>query len=423
MRIWISSIFLLLVGTIALADSECPSSQTCDDLYSADFRIRYGHINDHNDLTKNANTLTGRLLLTLRTPQFGKFNAVFASEHVNDFGIDTYNDGGANGQSEYATEADPSGTEMDEAFIQYRGSKTQIRYGRQYINHGALPQRFLGTVAWRQNNHTYDGLTVNIKATDKFLFEGALIEKVYRLLGRDHPNPSAREWDLDGLGLRGTYQLGGRGGWQSLTGYAYDLDFVDNPGQSSFTYGLEASGQCFSDNVSFGWKGSCKLSVAGQKLDDDPDNSGTLLYAFGSIGVDFSNFAKDNETGSVAFSYSVLQGDGRSSFKTPLATLHGYAGSADKFLVNTPVTGLWDHEIRLKERAFRWNWTVALHIFTPTEDTEEGRYGSEIDIAATRTFGKYKWLFKMARYRGNDDWKNSYGRDASKFWTQVQFKL
>lgn len=421
MKVGLATVFALLLSTVAFAEDKCPDSESCEERFSADFRIRYGNINDHNDNTKNANTVTGRLLLTLKTPQVGKFNAVFAAEHVNDFGIHNYNDGGSNGQFEYATEADPSGTEMDEAFIQYRNEGTQIRYGRQYVNHGALPQRFLGTVAWRQNNHTYDALTVNVKPNDSFSFEGALIEKVYRLLGRDHPNRAAREWDLDGIALRGSYttEEGIR-----FTGFMYDLDFDDNKALSRTTFGAENAYRC-NELPIFRWEGDCKVVIAAQELDHNPYgyDAGWLTHTNLSIGVDFANFNEDNDTGSITFSKSGLEGDGLSSFKTPLATLHGYAGAADKFLVHTPPDGLSDYEIKLKERFAGWNWTVALHAFTTTHQFEPKHYGNELDFAATRTFGQYKWLVKFANYWGNDERDDGYGQDATKLWLQVQFKL
>ena len=409
---------LMLTLTVAHADDECPQESACDDnRFSADVRVRYGNINDN--INKDANTLTGRLLMTLRTPQVRNFRAVFAAEHVNDFGIDTYNDGGTNGRTEYATEVDPSGTELDEAFVEYRGQTTLVRYGRQYINHGALPQRYLGTVAWRQNHQTYDALSVDANIGGKFRLETALVEKVYRVLGRDHPSRGAREWDLDGIGVRGTYSH--RDG--DISGYVYNLDFDENVLLSSRTIGFSIDGSCKDSAKNWGWLGRCKAEFATQSSIHESLDYDGLLYIHGSIGVDFANFRKENSTGSVEFKATLLEGDGRYSFKTPLATLHGYAGAADKFLVNTPPDGLRDIELRIKERIFGWDVTVGLHRFE-TNFRSLPSYGNELDIAATRTFGKYKWILKFADYHANEDWKPQfYGIDATKFWATVQFSL
>ncbi|MCY4129625.1 MAG: alginate export family protein [Gammaproteobacteria bacterium] len=419
MRLSFVVVCLTLASTAVVADDECPDASSCDNhRYSADVRIRYGNINDN--INKDANTLTGRLLMTFRTPQVGNFRAVFAAEHVNDFGIDTYNDGGTNGRYEYATEVDPSGTELDEAFIEYKRESALIRYGRQYINHGKLPQRYLGTVAWRQNHQTYDALSIDAKFAEKFRLELALVEKAYRVFGRDHPSRAIREWDLDGIAIRGTYPVPK---FADVTGYVYNLDFDDNRLLSTRTIGLMAEGPCRSDPSKFGWSGACKIEVATQSALHESVGFDRLLYAHSSVGVDFSNFRKENTTGSISFSATVLDGDGEYSFKTPLATLHGYAGAADKFLVNTPPDGLRDVEIRIKERLLGWDVTVGLHRFN-TLFKDLPTYGTEVDIAATRTFGKYKWILKFADYQANEEWKPLfYGIDATKFWATVQFSL
>ncbi|MCY4094783.1 MAG: hypothetical protein OXG05_06595 [Gammaproteobacteria bacterium] len=419
MRLGLIAVCATLACPFVLADDECPQEATCEnDRYSADVRIRYANINDN--INDDANALTARLLMTLRTPQMGNFRAVFAAEHVNDFGIDTYNDGGTNGQTQYATEVDPSGTELEEAFVEYRGDSTLIRYGRQYINHGALPQRFLGTVAWRQNNQSYDALTVDATIAEKFRLETALVEKVYRVLGRDHPSRSAREWDIDGLAIRGTWDPDNFG---TITGYLYNLDFVENIFLSSRTIGLALDSPCFEDAAKFGWKGSCKVEFASQSSLHDAFDYDRLFYIHSSIGVDFSNFREDNTTGSVTLNATLLEGDGRYSFKTPLATLHGYAGAADKFLVNTPPDGLRNIEIRIKERILGWDFTLGLHRFD-TNFSNLPSYGNEIDVAATRSFGKYKWILKFANYQANEEWQPTpFGVDATKFWATVQFSL
>ena len=419
MRLRLVAVFVTLASTFTLADDECPQEATCEnDMYSADVRIRYANINDN--VNKDANALTGRLLMTLRTPQVANFRAVFAAEHVNDFGINTFNDGGTNGQTQYATEVDPSGTELDEAFVEYRGNAALIRYGRQYINHGALPQRFLGTVAWRQNHQTYDALSVDANIGERFRLEAALVEKVYRVLGRDHPSRGAREWDITGTAIRATYAEPSFG---RLSAYVYNLDFDENILLSTRTIGMDGGGSCFADPSKFGWAGTCALGFAFQTSIHEAFDYDPLLYLHSSLGVDFSNFRKENSTGSVAILMTLLEGDGRNSFKTPLATLHGYAGAADKFLVNTPRHGLIDFELRVKERLLGWDVTLGIHGFDTTQGSMPP-YGREVDIAATRTFGKYKWILKLADYRANDEWKPTpYGIDATKFWATVQFSL
>ena len=418
-RIGIPIVGAALSSMFGFADDQCSEAQACvSDTYSAKVRVRYANIDD--SVNKNANALTARLFMTLKTPKIGDLRAVFSAEHVNDLGIDTYADGGSNGQVGYATEVDPSGTEMDEAFLEYKTDRLQVRYGRQYIDHGKLPQRYVGTVSWRQNYQTLDGFTLNANIGENFKLETAVMETVYRVIGRTHPNRAAREWDLDGIGVRGTYNVAA----YDFIGYVYNMDFVNNAFFSTRTIGGRTEGPCFDERLKFGWKGTCAAEFAKQTPIGENPSDTSFGYFQALIGVNFSNFSSTNTTGSFELVIWFLDGNGEGSFKTPLATLHGHAGWADKFLISTPLLGLIDYEFRLKERLFGWNVTAILHRFEPEESIGPSHFGSELDFAASRTFGKYKLLFKMANYSGNPDLKPApMGFDATKVWTQLEYSF
>lgn len=409
----------ILSGGLAFAEEQCDDETGCNNaIWDAEVRIRYANVDD--SINEKANALTTRILMTMQTPSVRNFRAVFSAEHVNDMGMDSYNDGGSNGQIQYATEADPSGTEMDQAFIEFKNDKLQMRYGRQYIDHGDLPQRHLSTASWRQNYQTFDAFTIEAPIGENFKLEGALVEKAYRVIGRDHPVRTAREFDLDGIGVRATYSSDVHG---DFSAYAYNLDFVDRTEYSSRTFGLRGDGPCFSNPSMALWKGDCVAEVAMQQ-DIGPDASNQdYLYGHLLFGLDFETFNKANETGSVAIGITLLTGDRFGSFKTPLAAVHGFAGWADKFLINTPTTGLWDEQIRLDERVFGWDFTAVLHRFE-TYQSPSRSYGTELDLVATRTFGKYTWVLKMAQFNADESWQPApVGFDSTKFWTSVQFDL
>ena len=65
-----------------------------------------------------------------------------------------------NGITDRPVVADPTGTDVNQALILYRGiDSTLIRAGRQRIN--LDNQRFVGAVGWRQNDQTYDGISLS----------------------------------------------------------------------------------------------------------------------------------------------------------------------------------------------------------------------------------------------------------------------
>ncbi|MYD44166.1 MAG: hypothetical protein F4W90_09795 [Gammaproteobacteria bacterium] len=402
------------MNSALLADDACTETEVCDDeRFDASVRIRYANIDDN--VNQNANALTASVHITLRTPDLNGFSATLTTEHVNDFGIDSYNDGGTNGQVQYAAEVDPSGTELDEGFIQYANEDWRVRWGRQYIDFGTGPQRFISSVRWRQNYQTFDALTVDSQVNDKLHVEGAIFEKVYRVIGRDHPNRAAREWDMDGFGIHSTYAITPK---VNLEGYALNLDFVDNDLLSARTLGLKLDGDCGFVN------GSCVIDLATQSPLSDSVADYNVQYLHTTIEIPFANFAKQNTSGSVAFRATLLEGDGENSFKTPLAALHAFAGWSDRFLVNTPTVGLTDIQLRLAEKLLGWDVQANLHHLRASRETEERKFGNEIDLLASRTLGKYKWLFKLAHFQGNEDWRpHSYGTNVTKAWVSVEFAL
>ena len=119
----------------------------------------------------------------------------------------------------------------------------------------------------------------------------------------------------------------------------------------------------------------------------------------------------------------LLGSDNNFSFKTPLATLHAFNGWADVFLA-TPALGLRDiygfAEVTLPAE-------IPLRAVYHKYDSDAGsdNYGSEIDLVASRKFGKH-WnaMLKYAYYMGEDAVSGlPAGTDVQKFWAQVEFNF
>lgn len=106
------------------------------------------------------------------------------------------------------------------------------------------------------------------------------------------------------------------------------------------------------------------------------------------------------------------------SWKTPLATLHGFNGWADQFLT-TPNAGLHDLFLGLKGPLGQWNWNVVWHDFNA--ESGSGSYGTELDGSISRNFGeRYGLLFKAARFEGN---RGASFDDTTKLWVQFTADL
>jgi len=252
--------------------------------------------------------------------------------------------------------ADPDGTAIHRAFVQWRGEKLTVQAGRDEINLG--DHRFVGNVGWRQHHQSFDAVTLRYQASPRWdLFYGRL-ESVQRI------NRGVDE--LDGDLLRAEGKLGAAG---KLAIYGVRLDYDDAARQrfSSSTWGAEWAG----DRPVGGGKLLYELEIARQS--DTGDNPGEIDadYAFVTLGFAGSKLTARG-------GWERLDGSAREGqFNTPLATLHKFNGWADKFLV-TPTNVLGDLYLQLDGKLGGIAWLAAYHDFEAA--TGEASYGTELDV-------------------------------------------
>ena len=163
----------------ALADSKTNLSM----------RYRYERVDQDNiDKTANASTLLTRL-----SYKSGNLNGLFTAievDNVTAIGNENYNST-VNGNSQYPVVADPTDTDLNQAYIGYKAGNVTFLAGRQRINHNN--QRFVGGVAWRQNEQTYDGYRLQYNNQSGLMVDYSYIYNVNRIFG-----PSSAKSDLGG---------------------------------------------------------------------------------------------------------------------------------------------------------------------------------------------------------------------------------
>jgi len=301
---------------------------------SVNFRYRYEWVDD-DDFDEDANASTVRSRLTLQSGAWQNFAFLAEFDDIREVGADDFNAGEGNtpGRTDYPVVADPEGTEVNQAYIDYKGiGRTTLRFGRQRIN--LDNQRFVGGVGWRQNEQTYDAFSVTYDH-DRFDLFYAYVEEVQRIYGSDVP---AGDHDQDG-----THLLNARtdiAGIGTLAGYYYHIDNEDSPSFSTGTAGLRLTGLQDLDPVDVRYA----FEFARQQDAGDNPVSYDANYYLVEGGVIF------NGTIDVGLGWEVLEGDENTTgkaFRTPLATLHAFNGWVDKFLV-TPQEGLDDRFVKVK---------------------------------------------------------------------------
>lgn len=395
---------LLMASPITQAANETTQNQPAASLSDAftdgtvnfQFRYRFENVDQDNAL-QNANASTLKSRIIFQTREYRDFTALVEVDDVTNIGDDNHNTT-RNGMTDHSTVADPEGTEINQVWIQYSGiPDTKAKYGRQRIN--LDNERFVGGVGWRQNEQTYDGLTLTNTALANTQVTYAYVDNINRVFGPDSGTPD-EDLDSNIHALNISYSGFALG---KITAYGYLFEIDDAQSLSTETYGVRFDGKQQRENISFLYT----AEYARQEDYGDNPLSYDVDYWMLEAGAVVSGIT-------AKVGQETLEGDLSKgiAFSTPLATLHKFQGWADQFL-NTPAGGIEDLQFTLSTQVLGATWMAVYHDF----EAEDGgaNYGDELDISVARKFGKVGALLKYAAYDADE-----FGVDTDKVWLQLQ---
>jgi len=395
----VPAVLLALFSSVGFAADAAagPADAFRNGKFNIAFRYRFELV-DQDGIGNNANASTLRTRLTYKTAPFRDWALLVEADDVRPvFGRD-FNDT-RNGRTNYPVVADPQGTDLNRAALIYTGlDRTKITIGRQRIiraNH-----RMIGNVGWRQNEQTYDGLSINYAFSDQFKLFYSYVDRVRRIFGPDSGTPAA-ELDSSIHLFDLSYDFGRSA---KLFGYSYWIDFDNAPALSNQTTGIRLTG---SRDISSGLALSYTAEFARQQDFADNAASYDANYYLLQAGVSKSGY-------SIQLGYEVLEGSTNPGerFQTPLATLHAMNGWADKFL-STPDGGIEDLSVAVGAKLLKGTMKLIYHDFSA--ETGSADYGSEVDFVAKWKFSKaYSVLAKLALYDSDQ-----LSVDTNKFWLML----
>jgi len=381
-----------LLATSAMSLAAPAFADNHDDLATAitsgdahlNLRQRYEYV-DQDSFSEDAHASTLRLRLNYATGNWRNWSGFLEFDQVLEVLLNDYNSGqgtSTGDRDQYPVVADPNGSDLNQLYLQYAPNDDwRTRVGRQRIL--LDDQRYVGGVGWRQNEQTYDSLSVQYKGFADTTVFYSYVANVNRIFGSDVP-AGDQEQDTHLLNAN----VGLTEDWK-IVGYAYLIDNDDAPAFSTDTFGLRLNG-----NVALGdGKLAVIADVATQSdADNNPaDYDATYFRVQGdwtldalTAGIGFESLGSDNDQG----------------FRTPLATLHAFNGWADQFL-STPGNGLEDLYFKVGYKYKPWSFMLVYHDFSA--ESGGGDYGSEIDLSAGRGLGdRYKLLLKLAAFDADD---------------------
>ena len=404
----------LLALSAPLAQAEDISQLFNDGKLILDARYRYEHVDQDNTLD-HANAQTLRTRVGFQTGKWYGLSGLIEADNTSRIGDASYNNT-RNGQGTLvagnSVVADPDGSEINQALLRYDFAQGNLVVGRQRIN--LDNQRFVGGVAWRQNEQTYDGLLGQLKPIDKLTLTYAYIDNINTIFGPgdnrfdNRTNPA----NIEGHShlLNAQYVVSPA---LTVTAYNYLLGLdnianVNNPAMlgnlSSKTYGTRLNGTLA--GVSYA------LEYARQR--DYADNPLELSseYYLAELGYTLSGVALKG-------GLEVLGGDSgpdNRAFQTPLATKHAFQGWADMFLT-TPADGIKDSYLSASLPLLGGTLTGMYHDYRA--ELGSSHYGDEYNLSYARPIPGVKGLvglIKAARYDADD-----LHVDTDKLWLQMQY--
>ncbi|WP_371194047.1 alginate export family protein [Glaciecola sp. SC05] len=354
-------------------------------------RYRYERVDQDNiDKTANASTLLTRL--SYKSDSLNGFYGVFEVDNISSIGNENYNST-VNGNGQYPVVADPTLTEVNLAYIGYRTGDVELSFGRQRINHN--DQRFVGGVAWRQNEQTYDGYRVQYGANEGLKLDYSFIYNVNRIFGPDSPNADLHG-DIHLLNVN--YPINKA---HKLSGYAYELDFDTAAAISTRTVGMSYDGNISNVKIYAAYASQTETG------NNPTDFSAQYLALEVLVKVSVVN---------LGVGYESLGSDNGKGFTTPLATLHKFQGFADKFL-NTPGTGVNDLYFKASGKVGKLALTAVWHQLSSDQGSID--YGNELNLIANYPVAdKVGLLVKYANYSADE-----LSVDTNKLWGMLTFKF
>ncbi len=389
----LSAITLALVGSF-FATSSVYASQL-EGLQQAlangetDLKLRYRYERvDQDDFDKDANASTLLTRITYTSDSYKGFFTQVEFDDVTAIGSQNYNST-VNGHTQYPVVADPVGTEVNQALVGYKTQTVTFSAGRQRIVHN--DQRFVGGVAWRQNEQTYDGYRLQYDNQSNFSMDYSYVYNVNRIFGED-----SSVGDLSGSLhlLNSSFKPAAK---HKFAAYAYELDFDAAHALSTRTLGVSYDG-----DIAF-LKAHAAYAVQTEAGENPADF--TADYFALELGTQVTVL-------NVAVGYESLGSDNGKGFSTPLATLHKFQGFTDKFLV-TPDQGVNDWYVSAAGKFNKLSIVTSWHQLKSDEGNID--YGSELNVTVKYPLAEnIGLLVKYADYRADD-----YATDTSKFWGMV----
>ena len=371
------SILATAISTLALSSALSVQAESFDSLLkdsSVDFNFRYRV--ESADAEGGAETALANTLKSRATFQSGSaygFSVLVEGDNVLNVTEDFNST--ENGNTSFEKIVDPETTQLNQAYMQYTGFDSTIKAGNQRI---VLDnQRHVGGVAFRQDEATFDALSITNKSIDGTTIFAALANN------RNSITNTNTEEDIALLNVK--YAL-----TSDISASAFYYGIETPTGDKLDTFGIRSMGAI--DGISF------EAELASQ----DNETNSTLYYHFNA----------GTKLGSVkaTLGYEAFGSDnGEAAFATPLGTNHKFFGWSDTYLGGAGANGIQDIYASAVTKISGVKLVGQLHKFDAVEGNAD--LGTELGFVAATNFSNYGASLKLAQLMDSDT-----KGDVTKIW-------
>jgi hypothetical protein len=406
----------LLAASATIGAMSVKAEPAFDDFFDtgkliADVRYRFEQV-EQDGFTNDADAHTLRARVGFQTGKVWDLQGLIEGEGIVHFN-DDFNDT-VNGNTAFPIIADPEDFQINRLQIEYTGiPQTAVTIGRQRIN--LDNQRFVGGVAFRQNEQTFDAARITNTSIENLALTYIYVNRINRIFGEESTQGA---FEGDTHLFNAGYDIKG---WGKLSGYAYLIELEDAPQAtipSTKTLGLRFAGKHDFPGVAALYA----VELATQSDHANNPASYDVGYWLVEAGIAAHGFK-------LSAGVETLEGDGVNRFQTPLATLHKFQGYADVFLV-TPANGITDrygtfgYETKLDGMDPLTGVMAAITYHDFETERGGGSLGTETDVELVARFGD-QWSAGI-KYADYDGIPSTPGvcttcADRSKLWLSVDF--
>lgn len=380
---------MLLAGSITQAQQEdAPTVSLNDALKNGSIMLdtRFRYETGDQDGREKSDVFSTRLRLGYETGIFFGMKALaeFEGTHALN-GEDEYNPFPQAGKTVIA---DPENAELNRLQLAWSGANSKVALGRQRII--LDNSRWIGNIGWRQNEQTFDGISLSNQSMEDITFYYAWIDQVNRIFGQNAPAGAMKRFHSNIHLLNIAYDALKIG---KITAYNYYLDLENSAANSSNSWGISLSGKKplgaeSAYTLAYYWEFAMQSDLA-----DNPADYDAAYYHI--------NAMLSRKSLGFGLGYEVLESDNGANVRMPLSTAHKFNGFADLFLT-TPADGLEDFYI-VGKYAFPKNIMMTASYHDYESNVGNVDYGDEWNMVVNyKSKANWSALAKYADYSPGD---------------------